>query len=192
MEKMSIEEFRNNFLLNKKGKARKSIKKNKEILKEDEFNISMEDLLEKSKTVEYPLEYPKKGYWRNIIVFYKGLKFDSKFEFSTYLLFIKEFSNETILLQKKFVLIDKFEKIDILNQKTEKFGAITYTPDFVFPDYNIAIDTKGHASEFFKARRKLFEKNYPEYSVYIVSEKNVKEFISTLSVFIKKTKELNK
>ena len=96
-----------------------------------------------------------------------GIQFDSKKEASRYYeLWLLEKSGyiDNLKLQPKFLLQPSFKK----NGKT--YRKIEYIADFMyFQDGKIIIeDTKGHETEVFKLKHKMFEYKYPEYQLKII------------------------
>ena len=103
--------------------------------------------------------------YKNEKIVVDGIKFDSKVE-AKYYEKLKEDKAKGLIknfeLQPKYTLIPKFER----NGKT--YRKIEYVADFqVYDnDWNISvIDIKGLATETAKLKRKLFEYNYPQYTL---------------------------
>lgn len=81
---------------------------------------------------------------------YDGIKFDSKLEqfaYSQLKLFKINFT-----IKYKFVIFDKFRYDD------ELIRPITWTPDYILPDHNIVLETKGFANDQWSLKIKLIKK----------------------------------
>lgn len=81
-----------------------------------------------------------------------GIKFDSKLEqfaYSQLKLFKINFS-----LKQKFVIFDGFRYND------ELIRPISWTPDFILPDHNIILETKGFANDQWSLKVKLIKKYF--------------------------------
>lgn len=83
---------------------------------------------------------------------FDGIKFDSKLEqfaYSQLKLFKINFS-----LKQKFVIFDGFRYND------ELIRPISWTPDFILPDHNIILETKGFANDQWSLKVKLIKKYF--------------------------------
>lgn len=72
---------------------------------------------------------------------------------------------ESFACQVAYPVLDAFEK------NGRRYRAIKYIADFVvlYPDGRIEVeDTKGHATEVFRIKRKLFEARYPDLELKII------------------------
>lgn len=107
--------------------------------------------------------------YRNRKTIIDGITFDSKGEANRYCelkLLQRAGEISDLTLQPKFTLQESFKK----NGKTHR--AITYTADFQYFDKLsrkwVIEDFKGVETEVFRIKRKLFEKEYPQYELRIV------------------------
>lgn len=96
-----------------------------------------------------------------------GIQFDSKKEANRYCelkLLEKAGHIKNLSLQPRFILQPSFKK----NGKT--YRKIEYVGDFMYlQDGKIIVeDTKGHETEVFKLKHKLFEHKYPDYELRII------------------------
>lgn len=109
-----------------------------------------------------------------------GIKFDSKLEAERYLQ-LKEWEKAGRItgleLQPCFELVPAFEK------DGKKWRKMTYIADFQYfscaEGKCIVEDVKGSISvitDVFRLKQKLFEYKYPEYTISIVTSKDVKKF----------------
>lgn len=109
-----------------------------------------------------------------------GIKFDSKLEAERYgQLKMMERAGviKALELQPSFVLIPSFRK----NGKT--WRRIVYKADFRYilceDDSYIIEDVKGSTAvitDVFRLKQKLFEYKYPDYTISIVTSKDIKKF----------------
>lgn len=114
----------------------------------------------------------KKNKYSNKKTVVDGIQFDSKMEaqYYRYLQLLK--ANGIVYsfeMQKEFVLLDSFKK----NGKT--YRAIKYKADFVvlYKDGHIeVIDIKGAITKEFAIKRKLFEKQYSDFTLKLLTYKN--------------------
>ena len=99
-----------------------------------------------------------------------GIQFDSKMEAKYYhLLKLLQETGEVkaFELQPKFTLQEGFEK------NGKRYQPITYTADFkvLYNDGRTEIvDVKGHETQVFKIKKKMFEYQYPDLELKIVKE----------------------
>lgn len=111
---------------------------------------------------------PQKNKYNNKKTIVDGIAFDSKMEARYYqnLKLLQEAGEITAIeLQPKFELLPTFTKNGVTHR------AITYTADFkvMHNDGRVEIvDVKGHETQVFRIKRKLFEKKYPELELKIV------------------------
>lgn len=113
--------------------------------------------------------------YKNIKVEYDGYTFDSLAEKSRYV-HLRNLERtgkiENLRVHSadiKFVLIDKFEYLDITGKK-HKVREATYTPDFLYTEkgIHVAEDLKGFKTELFNFKAKLFRSRYPTVILRIV------------------------
>lgn len=94
---------------------------------------------------------PSKGAVRNATkVEYNGIKFDSKLEQFTY--------KQLRLLKINFALKSKFVIFDSFRYDGELIRAITWQPDFILPEQNTILETKGFANDQWSLKIKLIKK----------------------------------
>ncbi len=111
----------------------------------------------------------QKNRYGNVRTEIDGIIFDSKLEarFYEYIKRLKADGHiKNFELQKKFLLLDAFEK------NGEKFRKIEYVADFVIYHHDGSMevmDTKGVETDIFKVKRKLFEKNYPDLTLQAIT-----------------------
>lgn len=104
-------------------------------------------------------------------VLYDGNWFDSKKELEYYLYLLTKYNKESIILQPKFMLQDKFEV------HGEKIRAITYSADFQVG--NIVIDVKNSGTFItpeFKLKFKIVKKLNP-HLVFVMTYKEKGKWI---------------
>ena len=118
--------------------------------------------------------------YHNTKTFADGIKFDSKLEAERYTQ-LKMMEGEGVIrnleLQPSFELLPSFRK----NGKT--WRKTVYKADFryILSDGDIIIieDVKGSTAvitDVFRLKQKLFEYKYPEYTISIVTSKDIKKF----------------
>lgn len=94
---------------------------------------------------------PSTGAVRNATkVEYDGIKFDSKLEQYTY--------KQLRLFKLNFALKSKFVIFDSFRYHDELIRAITWQPDFILPEHNIVLETKGFANDQWSLKIKLIKK----------------------------------
>ena len=94
---------------------------------------------------------PSTGAVRNATkVEYDGIKFDSKLEQYTY--------KQLKLFKLNFALKSKFVIFDSFRYQDELIRAITWQPDFILPEHNIVLETKGFANDQWSLKIKLIKK----------------------------------
>lgn len=105
--------------------------------------------------------------YKNKIVYYDGIRFQSKKEMNRYnelKLLEKAKLISELELQKKFELQPKY-----VNNKNEHIRAITYIADFFYYDNQkqkyIVEDTKGFRTDVYKIKKKLFEYQYSNLTI---------------------------
>ena len=69
--------------------------------------------------------------------------------------------------------IDKTVK-KIKRNKTHTLRRTVYTPDFVLPELNLIVETKGYQFDdgLFRLRFRLFQHKYPTYAIWVVRHHN--------------------
>lgn len=116
-----------------------------------------------------------------------GIKFDSKLEAERYAQ-LKMMERAGVIrdleLQPEYELIPSFKKDGKTWRKT------VYKADFRYilaeDDKTIIEDVKGSAAmitDVFRLKQKLFEYKYPEYTISIVTSKDIKKFQRETKVF---------
>ena len=118
--------------------------------------------------------------YHNKKTFIDGIKFDSKLEAERYAqLKMMECAGviRDLELQPEYELIPSFKKGDKTWRKT------VYKADFRYiladDDKTIIEDVKGSISvitDVFRLKQKLFEYKYPDYTISIVTSKDIKKF----------------
>lgn len=98
--------------------------------------------------------------------------FDSALEAKRYRqLALLEKANKitNLKLQPKFLLLESFKKNGKTFRKTE------YIADFMYEENGKTVveDVKGKETEVFKLKRKMFEHNYPELNLKIITKEEV-------------------
>lgn len=83
-----------------------------------------------------------------------GVLFDSRLE--CYMHGLLEMHGIAFLFQKKYTVQEPFD------YNGETIRAITYTLDFYLPDYDVAIDTKGVATQQGKLRIKMLKRLFAD------------------------------
>lgn len=118
--------------------------------------------------------------YHNINTVVDGIKFDSKLEAERYVQ-LKILERAGVIrgleLQPSFELLPSFRK----NGKT--WRKTVYKADFMYilceNDITIIEDVKGSTAvitDVFRLKQKLFEYKYPEYTISIVTSKDIKKF----------------
>ena len=109
---------------------------------------------------------PKKNKMGNTKITFEGVTYDSKWEAHLALLLKADLKpGHKLRYHVPIKLVDKFEK------NGKKYRAIWYEADFILFNENGAyrvIDAKGHETEVFKIKRKLFEMKYPELTIEVI------------------------
>lgn len=113
-----------------------------------------------------------------------GIIFASKFEKETYLLFKKFIGLEYITLQQSFELQPGFR----FEGKWHR--AIKYQTDFTIhtTDGDLVVDTKGHHTDTFRMKEKMFIYKYQKQILLLYTKRSVMSFIAGLD----KTKLIGK
>jgi len=106
------------------------------------------------------------GKWKNKIVVFDGIKFDSKKEASRYIELKMQQKYKLIsslTLQPEFIIFEGFRK------NGKKHIEIKYIADFSYwkDGKRIIEDVKGVLTEEFRIKQKLFEFKYPELTISI-------------------------
>jgi len=134
----------------------------------------MNDMQERMTLEEFKkIRKKRRSKYGNKKIEVDGYKFDSKAEAKYYqqLKWLQEHGEiKSFKLQPRYILQEAFEK------DGKKHRAIEYVADFEVHYSNgdiVVVDVKGHETQVFKIKRKLFEKKYPYKLVLVKLEKGV-------------------
>lgn len=132
---------------------------------------------------------PSKGAVRNATkVLYDGIKFDSKLEQYAY--------SKLNLFKINFALKSKFVIFDSFRYHGELIRAITWQPDFILPEHNTILETKGFANDQWSLKVKLIKKYFLGKVNFVYEDQNNVAIEWTLNqpkiVICKNQKEVNK
>lgn len=95
-------------------------------------------------------------------VLFDGITFDSQMECDYYIELLTTYKKSDIIIQPKFMLLEKFEK------NGKKHRAIEYSADFQIG--NQVYDVKGFSTIQFIIKRKLFDYRYPDLDLNLVTK----------------------
>lgn len=131
---------------------------------------------------------PSSGAIKNATkVEYDGIKFDSKLEQFAY--------SQLKLFKINFALKQKFIIFDGFRYQNELTRPISWTPDFILPNHDIVLETKGFANDQWSLKIKLIKKYFLNKVEFIceTSDKKTEEkiLIQPKIVICKNQKEVN-
>ena len=115
-----------------------------------------------------------------------GIKFDSKLEMNCYMYMRDNPSINILEFQPFFMLMKPFNYYDLEQNKTRKYGKMSYKPDFKVKlpnvDREIVVEVKGMAKPDYMMRKKLWYSQYGEdyYFLQIGSLKKCKKIFEDI------------
>ena len=131
---------------------------------------------------------PSQGAVRNATkVEYDGIKFDSKLEQFAY--------KQLKLFKINFAMKQKFVIFESFRYAGELIRPISWTPDYILPDHNIILETKGFANDQWSLKIKLVKKFFTKRVEFVYEDIDGKAKAIVLDnptiIICKNQKEIN-